>query len=99
MGFKHSACRTVLPSTGARGFPDIPTYTEHLRALEAYQRANPKSAEASFVLAYHYLVLGHLDAAIKHLGTVVKLLPESQLSAELLAALRAESNQEAPLPE
>jgi tetratricopeptide (TPR) repeat protein len=79
-------------------YADVATYTEQLRALEAYQRANPTSPEASFVLAYHYLVLGHLDAAIRQLENVVKLLPESQLSTELLAALKAEVNQHAPPP-
>jgi tetratricopeptide (TPR) repeat protein len=79
-------------------YPDVATYTEQLRALEAYHRANPKSPEARFVLAYHYLVLGHLDAAAKQLEHVVQLLPESQLSSELLAALRAEAAREGPLP-
>jgi len=76
--------------------PDVATYTEQLRALEGYQRANPMSAETRFVLAYHYLVLGHIDAAVKQLENVVKLLRESQLSAELLAALKAESSPPSP---
>ena len=79
-------------------YPDVATYTEQLRTLEAYQRANPTSPEASFVLAYQYLVLGHLDAAIRQLENVVKLLPESQLASELLAALKAEANEHAPSP-
>jgi tetratricopeptide (TPR) repeat protein len=79
-------------------YPDVETYTEQLRNLEAYQRANPTSPEASFVLAYQYLVLGHLDAAIRQLENVVKLLPESQIASELLAALKAEANEHAPSP-
>jgi hypothetical protein len=79
-------------------YADAATYTEQLRALEAYQRANPKSPEASFVLAYHYLVLGHVDAAIRQLENVARLLPESQLTAELLAALKADASQQAPAP-
>jgi hypothetical protein len=43
-----------------------------------------------------YLVLGHVDAALKQLENVVKRPPESQLSAELLAVLRAQSSREAP---
>jgi tetratricopeptide (TPR) repeat protein len=77
-------------------YPDASTYTAQLRALEAYHKANPGSAEASFVLAYHYLVLGHVEHAIKQLDNVVRLLPDSQLSAELLAALKTESSREAP---
>jgi tetratricopeptide (TPR) repeat protein len=79
-------------------YPDVAVYTDQLRALEAYQRANPQSPEASFVLAYHYLVLGHVDAAIRELEYVAKLLPESQLTAELLAALREDARGEPPGP-
>ena len=78
-------------------YPGVATYTEQLRALEAYQRANPKSPEANFVLGYHYLVMGHLDVAIKKFENVVKLLPDSELSAELLNALKVESNR--PMPQ
>jgi tetratricopeptide (TPR) repeat protein len=77
-------------------YPDVETYTEHLRALENFQKTNPKSAEAAFALAYHYLVLGHVDAAIKRLDNVVELLPESELSGELLRALKAESDRPTP---
>ncbi|HKB01884.1 MAG TPA: tetratricopeptide repeat protein, partial [Gemmataceae bacterium] len=79
-------------------YGDAATYTDQLRALEAYQRANPRSPEASFVLAYHYLVLGHVDAAIRQLENVARLLPDSQLTAELLAAMRAEANGQPPAP-
>ena len=79
-------------------YGDVATYTDHLRLLEGYLKANPKSPAARFVLAYHYLVLGHQTAAIQELENVVKLLPDSQLSAEMLAALRFESTSELPLP-
>jgi hypothetical protein len=49
-----------------------------------------------FVLAYHYLVLGQINEAIKELESVVKLLPGSQLSEELLAALKEESRRPSP---
>jgi hypothetical protein len=79
-------------------YADVATYTDQLRALEAYHRANPKSPEASFVLAYHYLVLGHPDYAVRQLENVAKLLPGSQLTAELLAALKEGANGQAPTP-
>jgi tetratricopeptide (TPR) repeat protein len=79
-------------------YADVAAYTDQLRALEAYQRANPKSPEAGFVLAYHYLVLGHPDTAIRQLENVAKLLPESQLTSELLAALKADANGQPPTP-
>jgi thioredoxin-like negative regulator of GroEL len=77
-------------------YADSQAYTEQLRALESHQKANPKSPEASFVLAYHYLVQGHLDAAIKQLENVVALLPESRLSSELLAALKEDATRNPP---
>ena len=79
-------------------YPDVTTYTNQLRALETYQKANPKSADASFLLAYHYLVLSYSDAALKQLENVVKLQPENQLAAQLLKSLKTESNKPAPPP-
>ncbi len=40
-------------------YPDVDTYTAQLRALEAYVKANPDSAQGRFVLAYQYLAQGH----------------------------------------
>jgi Flp pilus assembly protein TadD len=68
-------------------YPDVNVYTEQLRALEKYRDANPKLPEAHFLLAYHYMTCGHLDAAVKELKEVVKLSPKDQLSAQILAAL------------
>ena len=45
-------------------YPDVDVYTAQLRALEDYCNANPNSAPARFVLAYHYLTQGHTDAAV-----------------------------------
>lgn len=68
-------------------YPDVSVYTSQLRALEQYRNANPKSPEARFLLAYHYMTCGHLDAAIAELKEVVRLSPKDQLSAQILAAL------------
>jgi tetratricopeptide (TPR) repeat protein len=62
------------------------TYTQQLRALEAYARAHPKSSAAHFLLAYHYLVLDHPPEAVKQLQEVVKLSPHDQLAKQLLQA-------------
>jgi hypothetical protein len=69
-------------------YADIDTYTGQLRALEAYLRANPNSAQARFVLAYHYLVQGHDSNAIDQLKWVVKLQPGDTLSPQLIARLQ-----------
>jgi hypothetical protein len=69
-------------------YSDPEAYTNQLRALEAHAKANRESADDRFVLAYHYLVLGQNDAAIRELEQVTKLQPKDQLSAQLLAALK-----------
>jgi tetratricopeptide (TPR) repeat protein len=61
-------------------YPDVDTYTNHLRALEANVRSNPSSASTRFLLAYHYMVQGNADAAGAQFQEVVKLLPQDRLS-------------------
>lgn len=74
-------------------YPDVDTYTAQLRALEQFQTNNPNSAEASFVLAYHYLTLDEKDAAIKQLEHVVEINPKDQLSAQMLKLLKQPQTQ------
>jgi thioredoxin-like negative regulator of GroEL len=68
-------------------YPDEDTYTRQLRALEEQVRKAPDSAEARFVLAYQYLVLGSKDEAVKQLKEVVRVQPQDKLSAALVKAL------------
>ena len=65
-------------------YPSIDVYTAQLRKLEAFISANPTSTSARFVLAYHYLTQGHIDAAVGQLKQVVALAPEDTLSAQLV---------------
>ena len=65
-------------------YPDIDVYTAQLRKLEAFVTANPKSTSGRFVLAYHYLTQGHIDAAVAQLKQVVALAPQDTLSAQLV---------------
>ena len=51
-------------TTMAGLYPDIEVYTTQLRKLEAYVTANPTSTAGRFVLAYHYLTQGNIDAAV-----------------------------------
>ena len=76
-------------------YPDTAVYTAQLRALEDYKKANPNAPEASFLLAYHYLVMGFPDQAVKELQQVVKLQPDDKLSAAILDALQ-KRNEPAP---
>jgi len=68
-------------------YGNLDDYIAQLRALEAHVGANPNDAAAAFVLAYHYLVMGHNEDAIERLRTVVRLQPRDQTAARLLTAL------------
>jgi len=79
-------------------YPDVDTYNNQLRALEASVRQNPSGASSRFLLAYHYMVQGHKDAAANEFQNVVKLEPKDQLSARFAAALGATAPQPPKLP-
>ncbi|HVJ87060.1 MAG TPA: tetratricopeptide repeat protein [Caulifigura sp.] len=63
------------------------TYTAQLQTLEQTVRSTPSSAEARFVLAYHYLVCGHNEEAIHQYREVLKLQPNNQLASQLVKML------------
>ena len=65
-------------TTMAGLYPGIDVYTAQLRKLEAFVKANPSSTAGRFVLAYHYLTQGHIDAAVAQLKQVVALAPRRQ---------------------
>lgn len=67
-----------------------------MRALEDYYRQHPNSAQANLLLAYHYLTLGHADAARGRLEAVVQLNPNDRLAAGLLQALDRQGSTPAP---
>ncbi len=75
-------------------YGDQVKYTTQLRALEKYSHENPKSAEARFLRAYHYLMIGQIAAAKEQLAEAVKLTPNDKLAAELLKKY----NGDAPVP-
>jgi len=75
-------------------YAEADTYTQQLRALEAYIRANPQSAPAHFVAGYHYLTQGHNDAAAKQFEQAAGLQPADKLSAQLAAQLQPPASQQ-----
>ena len=79
-------------------YANVATYTEQLRALEQYVKENPASAEAKFVLAYHYLTCGYAESAKKQYEAVLKLLPNDQLSAQMLKLLSDPAKDAASTP-
>ena len=74
-------------------YAEADTYTQQIRALEAYLKANPRSAPAHFVLGYHYLTQGHNDAAAKQFAKAAGLQPSDKLSAQLAAQLQPPASQ------
>ena len=70
-------------------YVNVPTYTTQLRALEDFTQQNPQDAGSRFLLAYHYMVCGHQDAAARRLKDVVGLMPGDRVAADLLKMLTA----------
>src|SRR5262249_6377651 len=75
-------------------YPDVDTYTNQIRALEAFAKSNPNSSSARFLLGYHYMIEGHDDQAATQFEKVTQLLPQDQLPASCVKVLR-----KAPPPE
>lgn len=82
-------------------YPTVDVYTEQLRQLEDFTKANPKAADAYFLLAYHYLTCDHKEAAHKTFQKVVQLQPKDTIAAEyaqLTATEPPASDNPAPQP-
>jgi tetratricopeptide (TPR) repeat protein len=71
-------------------YGDIDVYTGQLRKLEDYCRNNKESAEAYFVLGYHYLTMDKKDLAIRMYQVVAKLAPNDKVTKQLLEGLGAQ---------
>jgi uncharacterized protein (TIGR03066 family) len=79
-------------------YASVDTYTEQLRALEAYVRANSNSADAKFVLGYHYLTAGHPDAAKTQFAAAAAIQPKDTVAAYLAQSLTPPSETPAAAP-
>jgi hypothetical protein len=79
-------------------YGSVDAYTQQLRKLEDYCRANPDSAAGFFVLAYHYLVGGYSDMAADALRVVVAKQPGDVVAKRLLDALEAKDEKPAEQP-
>jgi tetratricopeptide (TPR) repeat protein len=79
-------------------YPDMDTYTLHLRALEAARDSNPKSADVHFLLGYHYLTCGYPNEALVEFREVTKLQPKDQVAASLVATLSPRDAQPSDSP-
>jgi tetratricopeptide (TPR) repeat protein len=65
-------------------YSNAETYTQQLRALEAFANANPKSADAHFLLGYHYLTGTHAAAANTQFKLAQAQLPDDKLLTQLV---------------
>jgi tetratricopeptide (TPR) repeat protein len=86
-------------STLVNLYPNVDTYTNQLRALEAYAKGHPESSSPQFLLGYHYMVQGHSDVAANQFEKVTKIQPNETLSASFVKALRKVSEAKAAAPE
>jgi uncharacterized protein (TIGR03066 family) len=68
-------------------YPDMDTYTAHLRALEAARNKDPKAADVRFLLGYHYLTLGYPEDALGQFRRALELKPKDTVTASLVATL------------
>ena len=66
-------------------YGEAETYTKQLRALEAFAKANPQSADAHFLLGYHYQTCNHAENAAKQFKQAQALLPDDKLLKQLVA--------------
>lgn len=66
-------------------YPSSAAYTQQLRALEEFVKAHPQSADARFLLGYHYQTMGHTNNASKQFQAAQALLPDDKLLQQLVA--------------
>src|SRR4029077_13055311 len=79
-------------------YDGIEEYTAHLRKLEDYCRVNKDSADAYFVLAYHYLTMDKKDLAARMYQVVAKLAPKDEVTKQMLEGLNAKPLDEGTPP-
>jgi tetratricopeptide (TPR) repeat protein len=78
-------------------YPNVEVYTQQLRELENFVKTTPTSADGNFLLGYHYLTMGHKDAAAEHFAAALQQLPGDKLLTQL-AGDKAASGQRPTTP-
>ena len=64
-------------------------YTPDLRKLEQSVKQDGKQMTTRFLLAYHYLVLGHLEHGAQQLRQVLSISPQEPVATQLLAVVES----------
>ncbi len=80
-------------------YPSEAVYESQLRALEAYVRQNPNAPDGHFVLAYQYMTAGHPEAAAEQYQQVLQLVPNDNVSRQMLSLLTSTDDQQAAAAE
>jgi tetratricopeptide (TPR) repeat protein len=83
----------------AEHYADAAAYTKQLRALEAYTGEHKSAADAHFLSAYHYLMIGGREDAKTQMALAVKLTPKDPLAAHVLKQLESGAPVTPPKPE
>jgi tetratricopeptide (TPR) repeat protein len=73
-------------------YGNVDTYTEQLRALEAFVRDNPKKPEGRFLLAHQYLMVGDNGAAKTQFAEALSITPSDKLAEQLMKRISGEGN-------
>ncbi len=68
-------------------YSSVDVYEKQLSELDEFCQSHPDDAAAHFVLAYHRMVCGDIDAAVQALQVVVKQQPKDQVAQHMLQAL------------
>ena len=66
-------------------YPNVDVYTQQLRELESFSKQNPKSADAHFLLGYHYQTMGYEKNAAPQFKLALAELPNDKLLQQLVA--------------
>ncbi|MCO6042856.1 hypothetical protein NG895_02945 [Aeoliella sp. ICT_H6.2] len=77
-------------------YRDVDTYSDQLGRLEHHVRQNSGSGYGHFLLAYHYITLGHTEEARTELQEVVRLDRSDRLAKALLELLQESSQEDEP---
>lgn len=79
-------------------YPSVDVYTQQLRGLEQYVKANAQAADARFLLGYHYLTCDHKDAANKMFAKAAALNPNDKIAAEYAQLTESAASQKPDQP-
>ena len=79
-------------------YPNDEVYTKQLRNLEHWVGDHPKAPDGHFLAGYHYLSLNSVENAIAEFKKVQNLLPQDQVTGQLLGMLGSKADPTAKPP-